>query len=929
MKNLKLLVVFVFVILAVSFKFFSATVNSQTGLSAPTGVIASDSKYANKIRVEWDAIRNATAYRIFRNTTNNSATATDIGTTPANTFLDLTATAGQTFFYWIRAENGTVQSNLSASDQGFRVSSLQQGPIPPLEAPSVPVGNPITAAKVYLGKALFWDEQMSSTKTVSCGTCHTAGGGGDDLRSLNTSASSTNPGLDQIFGNADDIVASRGIPMTNIDGTYIFSSSYALKEQVTGRSSMSSLNTGYAPVLFWDGRALGTFRDPITNAVVLNNGGALESQAIGPPTTSNEMGHSGRNWTDVANRISASKPLAIAVNVPAPLKTWINGRTYPQIFEEVFGTPEVTPTRIALSIATYERTLYTDQTPLDMANAGITPLTAQEQNGRNLFVQVECAVCHAGALTSDNSFRYIGVRPQNDDTGRFQVTGSNVDLGRFRVPNLRNVELRGTYMHNGRFNTLDQVVAFYNRGGDFNAPNKDANVRPRGLSPQSQADIVAFLKRPLTDPRAANELPPFDRPTLYTETNRVPLVTGTGVAGTNGIIPQPMAIEPPLVGNPSFTVAVTNGMGGANATLVINSTDPGTSSIPAAGTFTRQTLALQGSGAGNGYGSINLAIPNNNALIGQTFFGRWYVADAGSASGFSISRLFTFTVFGDAVAVNRPTQFDFDGDAKTDISIYRPSLGQWWYLRSSDGANRAFSFGSSTDKIVPADYTGDGKTDIATFNPTTGFWNILRSEDGTFYGFPFGTAGDTAAPADYDGDGKADAAVFRTSTSTWFISKSTGGTTIQQFGILGDKSVVADYDGDGKADIAIYRVSLGQWWYLRSSDGGNRAFQFGTPTDKPSQGDYTGDGKADLAFFRPTTGEWFILRSEDATFYGFPYGTSGDIPAAGDYDGDGRFDAAVFRPSSLTWYVNGSTSGTQIVGFGATGDLAVPNAFVP
>jgi uncharacterized delta-60 repeat protein len=274
-------------------------------------------------------------------------------------------------------------------------------------------------------------------------------------------------------------------------------------------------------------------------------------------------------------------------------------------------------------------------------------------------------------------------------------------------------------------------------------------------------------------------------------------------------------------------------------------------------------------------------------------------------------------------------KFDFDGDSKTDISIYRPNLGQWWYLRSSDNTNRAFSFGNSTDKIVPADYTGDGKTDIATFTPATGFWNILRSENSTFFGFPFGTTGDIAAPADYDGDGKADAAVFRPSNSTWFISKSSGGTTIQQFGASGDKPVVADYDGDGKADLAIYRVALGQWWYLRSSDGTNRAFQFGTATDKPLQGDYTGDGKADLAFFRPSTGEWFILRSEDSTFYGFPFGANGDIPASGDYDGDGKFDAAVFRPSNTTWYISRSTSGTQIVGFGANGDQPVPNAFVP
>jgi uncharacterized delta-60 repeat protein len=297
-------------------------------------------------------------------------------------------------------------------------------------------------------------------------------------------------------------------------------------------------------------------------------------------------------------------------------------------------------------------------------------------------------------------------------------------------------------------------------------------------------------------------------------------------------------------------------------------------------------------------------------------------------SEINLKRTKVFRLLGNA-STNTSKFIDFDGDAKTDISIYRPTLGQWWYLRSSDNANRALQFGSPTDKIVPADYTGDGKTDIATFTPSTGFWNILRSEDSTYYAFPFGTNGDIPAPADYDGDGKSDAAVFRPSAATWYISKSSGGTIIQQFGAIGDVPTVGDYDGDGKVDLAIYRVALGQWWYLRSSDGTNRAFTFGVSTDKPVQGDYTGDGKTDVAIYRPTTGQWFILRSEDSSFYAFPFGTTGDIPSPGDYDGDGKFDAAVFRPSAATWYLNRSTAGVGIFGFGANGDIPVPSAFVP
>ncbi len=287
------------------------------------------------------------------------------------------------------------------------------------------------------------------------------------------------------------------------------------------------------------------------------------------------------------------------------------------------------------------------------------------------------------------------------------------------------------------------------------------------------------------------------------------------------------------------------------------------------------------------------------------------------------------TANGTCLTARNLTRFDFDGDGKTDIGIFRPSPGEWWLSRSSTNQTIAAQFGNSTDKIASGDFTGDGKTDIAIFRPSTGFWFILRSEDGSFFSFPFGALGDIPAPADYDGDGKTDPAVFRPSNATWYISQSGGaGTAIVQFGTLNDVPVVADYDGDGKSDIAIFRPSVGEWW-IRRSTAGTIAFQFGNSADKPVQGDYTGDGKADVVIFRPSNGFWFVLRSEDNSFFSFPFGSSGDLPAPGDYDGDGKFDSAVFRPSNSTWYINRTTAGTAIINFGATGDKPLPNAFVP
>jgi len=343
--------------------------------------------------------------------------------------------------------------------------------------------------------------------------------------------------------------------------------------------------------------------------------------------------------------------------------------------------------------------------------------------------------------------------------------------------------------------------------------------------------------------------------------------------------------------------------------------------------------------SGNSGGYIDTSVNLPASANGQSVQLRWVMASDQDTTGVGV-RLDDIQITAGATcsttgppAINK-TPFDFDGDHKTDLSVFRPSTGEWWIRRSQTGNVGVVSFGQGTDQIVPADFTGDGKTDIAFWRPSTGQWFIVRSENGSFFAFPFGTNGDIPAPADYDGDGKADPAVFRPSTGTWFIQKTTGGTDIIPFGRNGDIPVVGDYDGDGKADIAIFRPSgaspgAAEWWIRKSSGAGVQAFQFGISTDKAVPGDYTGDGKTDVAIYRPgSPATWFVLRSENFSFFSFPFGTTGDVPVLGDYDNDGKWDAGVFRPSSATWFVNQTGGGTLIIPFGLTPDRAVPNAYV-
>jgi hypothetical protein len=269
--------------------------------------------------------------------------------------------------------------------------------------------------------------------------------------------------------------------------------------------------------------------------------------------------------------------------------------------------------------------------------------------------------------------------------------------------------------------------------------------------------------------------------------------------------------------------------------------------------------------------------------------------------------------------------YDFDGDNKSDIGVFRPDGGVWYLNRSTAGF-QAVNWGFQTDKIVPAKYTDNRRTDIAVYRD--GIWYVYNLFGGSPVIVQFGSSEDIPVPADYDGDGKAEMAVYRPSNGTWYLwNWIFQRFSAVQFGISSDKPVPADYDGDGKTDIAVFRPETGVWYLLRSS-AGLTAVQFGDAEDKPVQADYDSDGKAYVALFRPSSGVWYRIGSYRG-FSAVQWGVATDLPVPGDYDGDGKSDAAVYRPSERAWYLMQSRQGFSGQQFGISSDKPIPNSFVP
>ena len=280
--------------------------------------------------------------------------------------------------------------------------------------------------------------------------------------------------------------------------------------------------------------------------------------------------------------------------------------------------------------------------------------------------------------------------------------------------------------------------------------------------------------------------------------------------------------------------------------------------------------------------------------------------------------------------------FDYDRDGAADISLFRPSAGDWYVLGSSNGSISGAHWGISTDELASGDYDGDLKIDFAVWRPgAVARLYVLNSSDNTARVEEFGQTGDDPSIiGDYDGDGKADPAVYRAGAaagqqSVFYYRGSFnnpgGNISFVPWGTNGDIAARGDYNGDGILDPTVFRAASGTWYSLNLTNNTNTTTNWGLGTDKLVPADYTGDGKTDLAVFR--NGVWYILESDTGLARYATWGLSTDTLVPSDYDGDGRADVAVFRDG--IWYIQQSTGDVRTIAFGLSTDIPTPASYLP
>lgn len=295
--------------------------------------------------------------------------------------------------------------------------------IPPgFSSPIIPNDNPLTAAKIALGKKLFYEKALSVDSSISCGSCHK-----------------------QALAFSDNIAISAGV-----------------EDRLGFRNAPSLANVAWVPEMLMDG-----------------GNPTIETQVYVPIETHFEMDF---NMVLLVNRLKEDAE-------------------YVDAFIQVFGDGP-SPFGITRALAAFERTIISGNSKFDQYfyQGNATALNESEINGMNLFFSnaLNCSSCHSGFLFTDYTYQNNGFfSDYSSDSGRARITLLHEDVGKFKVPSLRNIELTAPYMHNGLASGLEMIIDSYAAGGSGHE-NMSTLIQPFTLTAAEKTDLIHFLQA-LTD----------------------------------------------------------------------------------------------------------------------------------------------------------------------------------------------------------------------------------------------------------------------------------------------------------------------------------------------------------------------------------------------------------------------------------------------
>lgn len=316
---------------------------------------------------------------------------------------------------------------------------------------TTPANNALDAQKIALGKLLFFDPILSGNKDVACASCHQPNLAYTDNLDIAVGVNGVGSGTARNFiASANKLFTKRNTPTivnTAFNGIVNLSDNY---------------NPATAP-MFYDNRV-----------------SSLELQSLEPIKALEEM-----RGTIFTATTALDSVVARLKNIPQ----------YVTLFKNVFGVGEITADNLSKAIAAFERTIVANNSPYDRFVRGeTTALTNQQIQGLNSFKQTGCDKCHSGAMFSDYKLHILSV-PDNSKIATDVGNGSYA----FRTPTLRNLSLTAPYMHNGAFQTLSDVIRFYDNVGkgqsqNAHVPNNQLDNNLRGLTDNQTTQIIAFLQ---------------------------------------------------------------------------------------------------------------------------------------------------------------------------------------------------------------------------------------------------------------------------------------------------------------------------------------------------------------------------------------------------------------------------------------------------